>query len=98
MQTRTYYPTIILSDIHIDVEGVTDFLKSVNCNKLILNGDIIDGWQFQKNGKNKWKKKYSEFLKVIMAMIDNFRTKQVPVHIEQECNAHDALKVGTGIG
>jgi UDP-2,3-diacylglucosamine pyrophosphatase LpxH len=56
MQTRTHYPTIILSDIHIGseyakVEGVTDFLKSVNCNKLILNGDIRRMATSKKQGK-----------------------------------------------
>ncbi len=81
---RTYYPTVILSDIHLGseyskVEEVTIFLKSVNCDKLILNGDIIDGWQLQKNGKNKWTKKHTEFLKVIMAMMDNFGTEVIYV-------------------
>lgn len=55
MELRTYYPTIVLSDIHIGsehskTEEVTNFLKHVNCDRLILNGDIIDGWQLQKQG------------------------------------------------
>lgn len=84
MQTRKYYPTLVLSDIHIGSEfskigEVTDFLKSVNCDKLILNGDIIDGWQLQKSGKNVRNKKHTEFLKVIMAMQDNFGTEVIYV-------------------
>ena len=48
MYSRTYYPTVVLSDIHLGsphakTEEVTAFLKSVNCDKLILNGDIIIG-------------------------------------------------------
>lgn len=53
MYSRTYYPTVVLSDIHLGsphakTEEVTAFLKSVNCDKLILNGDIIDGWHLKK--------------------------------------------------
>lgn len=60
MHLRTYYPTVVLSDIHLGTqhsktEEVTHFLKSINCDRLILNGDIIDGWHLQKavwvNGK-----------------------------------------------
>lgn len=84
MNKRTYYPTVVLSDIHLGseyskVSEVTAFLKSINCNKLILNGDIIDGWQLQKGGKNKWKKEHSDFFKVIMGMMANFGTKVIYV-------------------
>lgn len=80
MRKRNYYSTIVLSDIHLGsehskVNEVTEFLKSVNCSKLILNGDIIDGWQLQKNGKNKWKREHTGFFKVIMGMMENFGTK-----------------------
>ena len=56
-----YYPTIVISDVHLGTEHskakeLTHFLSSVNCATLILNGDIIDGWHLQKNGKGKWKK------------------------------------------
>ena len=56
MKFRKYYPTIVLSDIHLGsehskTEEVTNFLKHVNCGRLILNGDIIDGWQLQKSGR-----------------------------------------------
>lgn len=62
MQLRTYYPTVVLSDIHLGTHHsktieVTDFLTSIDCGRLILNGDIIDGWHLQKDGLSKWKKK-----------------------------------------
>ena len=48
MKLRKNYPTRVLSDIHLGsehsrTEEVTNFLKHVNCGRLILNGDIIDG-------------------------------------------------------
>lgn len=49
MEYRTHYRTVILSDIHLGtthskVNQVNHFLSSINCDRLILNGDIIDGW------------------------------------------------------
>ena len=43
------YKTIILSDIHLGskssrTEDVIDFLEKNTAEKLILNGDIVDGW------------------------------------------------------
>jgi len=56
------YKTIIISDVHLGTRGskareLLRFLKSHTCEKLILNGDIIDGWQLKKSGK--WKKKHT---------------------------------------
>jgi UDP-2,3-diacylglucosamine pyrophosphatase LpxH len=44
---------VVLSDIHLGTYGcrareLTNYLRSVSPNILILNGDIIDGWQFNK--------------------------------------------------
>lgn len=79
MNQRKYYPTIILSDIHLGsnysrTEEVSNFLKQINCDLLILNGDIIDGWQLKKSGKQ-WKQKHSDFFKVLMKMMENFGTQ-----------------------
>jgi len=44
---------VVLSDIHLGTYGcrakeLVNYLKSITPNILILNGDIIDGWQFTK--------------------------------------------------
>lgn len=84
MQLRTYYPTVVLSDIHLGTPHsktveVSNFLKSIDCDRLILNGDIIDGWHLQKGGLNKWKPKHTQFFKVIMKMMENFGTEVIYV-------------------
>jgi UDP-2,3-diacylglucosamine pyrophosphatase LpxH len=43
----------VLSDIHLGTYGcrareLANYLRSISPNMLILNGDIIDGWQFTK--------------------------------------------------
>ena len=84
MYNQKFYPTIVISDVHLGTEysktsQLTDFLKTVNCNTLIMNGDIIDGWNLQKSGKGKWKKEHTDFLKVIMKMMENHNTHLVYV-------------------
>jgi UDP-2,3-diacylglucosamine pyrophosphatase LpxH len=81
---QKFYPTIVISDVHLGTEHsktveLTDFLRTVNCEKLILNGDIVDGWHLQKGGKGKWKHKHTEFFKVIMKMMENHNTQIIYV-------------------
>ena len=83
MILRKYYPTIVLSDIHLGsehsrTEEVTHFLKHVDCDRLILNGDIIDGWQLKKSGK-RWKQKHTDSFKVLMKMMEKRGTEIIYV-------------------
>jgi len=44
---------VVISDVHLGTYGcrakeLVAYLKSIHPNILILNGDIIDGWQFTK--------------------------------------------------
>lgn len=82
---RKAYKTIVLSDIHLGaphskVEEVCHFLEGVKCKKLILNGDIIDGWHLQKgNKKHSWKKKHTAFFKQIIKMMERDDMKVIYV-------------------
>jgi UDP-2,3-diacylglucosamine pyrophosphatase LpxH len=83
MSQRKYYETIVLSDIHLGSEHsrtgeVTEFLSQVDCNRLILNGDIIDGWQLKKTGKH-WKQTHTDFFKVLMKMMEKKGTEIIYV-------------------
>lgn len=75
---KTFYKTIVLSDIHLGTKAskakeVVHFLKHHKCETLILNGDIIDGWQLRKNGK--WKKQHSNFFKHIIGLTSKKKCK-----------------------
>ncbi|MEJ8842064.1 UDP-2,3-diacylglucosamine diphosphatase [Lacibacter sp. H375] len=77
---KTYYKTIILSDIHLGIRNsrvkeVVDFLTHHKCDTLILNGDIIDGWQLRKSGE--WKKKHTSFFRIIMKYMHKYNTKVI---------------------
>lgn len=75
---ETHFKTIVISDIHLGTKGskakeVARFLKQYRCDNLILNGDIIDGWQLKKSGS--WKRKHTRFFNRILKMIDGDNTK-----------------------
>ena len=44
---RPHYKTVVISDVHLGsphskVREVSEFLSAVDCDRLIMNGDIID--------------------------------------------------------
>ena len=80
MQPSTQFRTIVLSDIHLGTSGskakeATEFLRNYSCQKLILNGDIVDGWQLKQYGT--WKKKHTNFFKTVLKQIVHYNTKVV---------------------
>lgn len=71
---------MVISDVHLGSNGskaedATTFLKQLSCEKLILNGDIIDGWQLKKYGT--WRKKHTGFLRVVLRMMEKDNTKVI---------------------
>ncbi len=65
------YKTVVMSDIHLGskwskTKEATRFLKKNSCETLILCGDIIDGWAIMRGKQIKWKKKHTNFIKVLL--------------------------------
>jgi UDP-2,3-diacylglucosamine pyrophosphatase LpxH len=80
MKPKRHFRTIVLSDLHLGTSGskakeVTNFLRNYSCQKLILNGDIIDGWQLKQYGT--WKKKHTDFFRAVLKQIVRYDTKVV---------------------
>jgi UDP-2,3-diacylglucosamine pyrophosphatase LpxH len=74
------YKTIVISDLHLGtkdakIDEVVSFLKENSCDNLFLNGDIIDGWHLKRGGK--WSKKETKFIKKIMKLVANNKTKVI---------------------
>jgi UDP-2,3-diacylglucosamine pyrophosphatase LpxH len=77
---KTHFKTLVISDVHLGTSGskakeLTNFLKQHSCDKLILNGDIIDGWQLKRYGT--WKKKHTRFFKTVLKMMEEHQTKVI---------------------
>jgi len=76
----THYKTLVVSDVHLGTKGskakeLVKFLKQCSCDRLILNGDIIDGWQLKKYGT--WKRKHTRFFNRILKMIEEYKTEVI---------------------
>ena len=74
--------TVIISDVHLGmheckVREVNHFLRHVRCGKLILNGDIIDGWQLHRSGQ--WTKAHTRFIRIVLKKLEKKDTEIIYV-------------------
>lgn len=72
--------TVILSDLHLGTphakaDEVTHFLKHVRCERLLLNGDIIDGWRLRRDGR--WAKSHTRFIRRVLTLVQKKDTDVV---------------------
>ena len=79
-QHKIHFRTLILSDLHLGTKDaqareLLDVLRGIRCDKLILNGDIIDLWSLQR--KNHWSPAHTAVIRRIMKMAEKDGTKVV---------------------
>ncbi len=72
--------TVFLSDIHLGTPDskaceVVEFLKHLRCDKLVLNGDIIDGWALRRGAR--WRSRHSRVIRRILKMAERDHTEVV---------------------
>lgn len=72
------YRTVIISDVHLGftdckIGQVNHFLRHISCDKLILNGDIIDGWHLKKWGK--WNVEHTRFFRLVLKKAEKHGTE-----------------------
>ncbi|MCD8482919.1 MAG: UDP-2,3-diacylglucosamine diphosphatase [Verrucomicrobia bacterium] len=74
------FKTLILSDVHLgapdcQIHKVNYLLKHSHCDRLILNGDIIDGWSLGRKGG--WTKDHTRFIRLILKKIEKKGTEVI---------------------
>jgi UDP-2,3-diacylglucosamine pyrophosphatase LpxH len=72
--------TVFLSDIHLGTPDskateVVHFLKHLRCEKLVLNGDIIDGWALQRGSR--WRGRHSRVIRKVLKMMEKDKTEVI---------------------
>lgn len=77
---KTVLRTVFLSDIHLGTpaskaDEVVAFLKRVRCGKLVLNGDIIDGWALRRGSR--WLPQHTRVIRRILKMTEKDDTEVV---------------------
>jgi len=83
---------LVLSDIHLGTYGchakeLHKYLKSVDPKKVILNGDIIDIWQFN---KRYWPKSHMRIIKHLLGWMAEGVDRQRLIELGNA--KHDLLK------
>ena len=71
VSTPQAFRTIFISDIHLGLrscrsDSLVDFLRNVQCEKLYLVGDIIDGWRLRRSWY--WDAYHDEVIRLILRM------------------------------
>lgn len=56
-------------------DEVVEFLKHIRCRKLVLNGDIVDGWALQRGGK--WRDSHSRVIRKLLKMTEHDGTELI---------------------
>jgi glycosyltransferase involved in cell wall biosynthesis len=72
--------TVFLSDIHLGTDDskaaeAVEFLKRLRCEKLVLNGDIIDGWALRRGGR--WRGRHTRFIRHVLKMMERDHTEVI---------------------
>lgn len=70
-EPRRRYRTVFLSDVHLGTRGarcdfLVDFLRRVECERLYLVGDIVDGWRLRKSWY--WDADHDEVIRLVLRM------------------------------
>lgn len=74
------FESIFLSDIHLGTRDckaaeVIEFLKATRCRKLILNGDIVDGWALKGGGR--WLPEHTRFVRTVLKKMEKHGTEVI---------------------
>ncbi|MEZ5300006.1 MAG: UDP-2,3-diacylglucosamine diphosphatase [Verrucomicrobiales bacterium] len=76
---RMRFRTIFISDVHLGTPDckareVIHFLKNTRCEKLVLNGDIIDAWHLRRRGAQ-WDQAHTHFLRTVLKKMEKDGTQ-----------------------
>jgi UDP-2,3-diacylglucosamine pyrophosphatase LpxH len=89
---------VVLSDIHLGTYGchaeeLLRYLKTIRPKRLILNGDIIDMWQFS---KRYWPKSHMQVVKYITGLLTrNTRITYLPGNHDEMLRKFAGFKLGS---
>lgn len=80
ISAKVHFRTIILSDLHLGTKDaqareLLEVLRGVRCQKMILNGDIIDLWSLQRN--NYWGPAHTAVVRRLLKMAEKDGTQMI---------------------
>lgn len=77
---KARYRTVFISDVHLGftdckITEVNHFLRHIHCDKLVLNGDIIDAWHLRKWGR--WTAEHTRFFRLVLKKAEKHNTQVI---------------------
>jgi len=80
MKRKLRFKTIFISDVHLGLPEckaaqVSHFLRNSHCEKLVLNGDIIDAWALRSHGR--WTKPHTHFVRTVLKKMEKENTQVI---------------------
>jgi UDP-2,3-diacylglucosamine pyrophosphatase LpxH len=88
---------VVISDVHLGTYGcqakeLTEYLKSIKPKRIILNGDIIDIWQFS---KRYWPKSHMRVVKQLLGMVSKgVEITYIPGNHDEMLRRFSGFKIG----
>jgi UDP-2,3-diacylglucosamine pyrophosphatase LpxH/glycosyltransferase involved in cell wall biosynthesis len=72
--------TVFISDVHLGTpeskaDELVSFLKHLQCDTLVLNGDIIDGWALRRG--TRWQNRHSRVIRTILKKMEKEHTEVI---------------------
>lgn len=100
-KAKLHFRTVFISDVHLGlaeckIDEANHFIKHIRCEKLVLNGDIIDGWSKKRRGH--WTKQHTRFLRLVLKKIEKQGTEVVYVRGNHDAIPHKLLPLRMGSG
>lgn len=79
-KSKLHVRTVIVSDVHLGMKDskalqAAHFLRHTTCEKLILNGDIIDAWHLQRLGG--WNQGHTGFIRTVLRKMEKENTQVI---------------------
>lgn len=77
-KAKLRFKTIFISDVHLGMPDskaaqAAHFLRNCLCEKLVLNGDIIDAWHLRRLGG--WNNHHTNFLRTVLRKMEKENTR-----------------------
>lgn len=77
-KTKLRARTVFISDVHLGMPDckaaqASHFIRNTLCDKLVLNGDIIDAWHLKRLGG--WNKAHTHFIRTVLKKMEKENTQ-----------------------
>jgi UDP-2,3-diacylglucosamine pyrophosphatase LpxH len=80
VKTKLRARTVFISDVHLGMPDskaaqASHFIRNILCDRLVMNGDIIDAWHLKRLGG--WNKSHTHFIRTVLRKMEKENTEVI---------------------